>query len=414
MKVKSNYLERLIKESMMSGNKPIRESVTSGDIESGRPTLVSLTRKTLNRVYHELAGVQPTKSQIATVFGVRYEYVNNDETDAVDLHVDNRNYGGQYHMDSEVAGPNSNMAKSDIFKVDGYVYQVIEAGDYTSLSTKELTEKVLTGKLRLVTDSIEVHGQESDENIQKLRFVINQWRANVRSRRLRSDISIEMIQDMAAMGLDGDRAIEDLLSVAISEEINSDIINKLITVALKEQAYEPYQKDVSDYYVGRDIIAKALRMAGKIQAETTFTPTYLLASVEVAALVRASGQVDENDMIVGTNMRLMTDTKTQGHYMLVGVKEKFEEGDDGRGLDTVSAVYLSPFMEEDLGGTFMVSTDTESLQPAIGIITRYALSSAPLFDEITKPSKTHNGEDWVESANKCPFARMCVVNLGDR
>lgn len=396
-------IDKLLYESNSNG-RLVEDN--SGNMVTGRPTLVSLTRKVFNKIYDELAGVQPTKSQIATVFGVRYQYVNKDQTQRSDINLDNRNYGGEFNMDSVLDAPGVNMAQKDYFTKEGYVFQVITAGDYSTYTFDELYGKVFTGDLVLVTDAIIPHTKEEDE-IQKTEFTINQWTAMVRTRKLKTDMSIELLTDMAAQGLDGDSAVEDLLSVAIAEEINTDIISKLVTVSIKEKRATPYMFDTTEYFAGRDLVARACRMAAQVTLDTSFKPTYLLASTHVAALISSSGLVDEDHRIVGTKMRLVVDTKTPVHYMLVGVKKQFD------GLDTVSSVYYSPYIEEDEAGTFMVAGDYESLQPVIGIINRYALSTSPSFPDIVKPAKNYDGEDWVAAANKCQLSRMCLVDLKD-
>ena len=396
-------IDKLLYESNSNG-RLVEDN--SGDMVSGRPTLVSLTRKVFNKIYDELAGVQPTKSQIATVFGVKYQYVNKDQTQRKDINLDNRNYGGEFNMDNVLDAPGVNMAQKDYFTKEGYVFQVITAGDYSTYTFDELYGKVFTGDLILVTDAIIPHTKEEDE-IQKTEFTINQWTAMVRTRKLKTDISIELLTDMASQGLDGDSAVEDLLSVAIAEEINTDIISKLVTVSIKEKRATPYMFDTTEYFAGRDLVARACRMAAQVTLDTSFKPTYLLASTHVAALISSSGLVDDEHRIVGTKMRLVVDTKTPVHYMLVGVKKQFD------GLDTVSSVYYSPYIEEDEAGTFMVAGDYESLQPVIGIINRYALSTSPSFPDIVKPAKNYDGEDWVAAANKCQLSRMCLVDLKD-
>ncbi|QMV28951.1 head vertex protein [Aeromonas phage AP1] len=405
-KVVSKKIQDLIKESGMSGR--LVES-SSGDIVTGRPSLVSLTRKTFNKIYDELAGVQPTTDPVANVFGVRYEYISEDNQSHRDINLDNRNYGGEFDMAAVAALPagSAGMVSKTYFASEGYVFQVINDGDYSG-DLNSLFENVFTGNLRLVVDAIVPNTQE-DKEIQKTRYVMNKWKSVVRSRKLKSNITLELLQDMGGMNMDGDAAVEDLLSVAIAEEINSDIIMKLVTVASKEVKATPYNVATTEYFAGRDLVARACRMAAQITLDTTFKPTYILASAHVAALIQTSGLVDDQHRIIGTKMKLIVDTKTPVHYMLVGVKAKFDDS-----VDTVSAVYYSPYIEEDEAGTFMVAADPDALQPVVGIISRYALSTSPDFRKIeSNPAKVYDGEDWVGAANKSQLARMCMVEMKD-
>lgn len=402
---KKNTLAKLLAESQTSARLIVEAD--TGDMVSGRPTLVALTRKTFNKIYDQLAGVQPTRTQIANVFGVRYEYESKTKpTTTYDISLDYKNFGGEYHMDSGLPAPSAAMVSGDYFTTEGYVFQVIKDGDYTG-AFDTVFQMAYTGEIRLVADAIAYSTQEADD-IQDIRFVMNKWKSMVRSRKLKSEISLELLQDMAGMNMDGDAAVEDLLSVAIAEEVNSDIISKLVTVATKEKMAVPYLHDTTEYFAGRDLVARACRMAAQITLDTTFKPTYILASTHVAALIQASGLVDDEHRVVGTKMKLVIDAKTPVHYMLVGVKANLE------GLDTVSAVYYSPYIEDDDAGTFMITANPQALQPVVGVINRYALSTSPDFREIkADPSKVYDGEDWVAAANKSQLARMCMVQLKD-
>ncbi|UYD59333.1 capsid vertex protein [Aeromonas phage avDM6] len=402
---KKNTIAKLLSESQSSAR--LIQETDTGDMVSSRPTLVALTRKTFNKIYDQLAGVQPTRTQIANVFGVRYQYESKEQpTETYDISLDYKNFGGHYHMDSNLPAPTSTMVAGDYFTLNGYVFQVIKPGDYTG-AFSDIFKMAYTGEIRLVADAIEHSTQESDD-IQDIRFVMNKWKSTVRSRKLRSQISLELLQDMGGMNMDGDAAIEDLLSVAIAEEVNSDIISKLVTVATKEQIAIPYLHDTTEYFAGRDLVARACRMAAQITLDTTFKPTYILTSTHVGALIQASGLVDDEHRVVGTHMKLVIDAKTPVNYMLVGVKANLE------GLDTVSAVYYSPYIEDDDAGTFMITADPHALQPVVGVINRYALSTSPDFRVIdADPSKIYDGEDWVAAANKSQLARMCMVQLKD-
>ncbi len=49
-------------------------------------------------------------------------------------------------------------------------------------------------------------------------------------------------------------------------------------VASKEVKATPYNVATTEYFAGRDLVARACRMAAQITLDTTFKPTYILAS----------------------------------------------------------------------------------------------------------------------------------------
>ena len=386
-------------------NDLIHESSGNANIEAGRPTLVALTRKTEEKIYKELVSVQPTTQPLATVYGMRYDYVTG--SDNLDIQLDHRVGGGKYKFkDNGLTGPTAAMTAGQIFGYDDYVFEVIKAGDYlTGVTTVEdLYRKVVTGDLRHVADGFESHDhQDGTETVQDTRFVLNRWVAYVRSRKLKCPTTLELVYDMERQGLNADLAIEDLLATAIAEEINSDIMSKLLAISIKEPAMDLVSY-TTPYYRGRELIDRACVAAAEIEWWTSFPATYVVASYKVAGMIRASGQVGDNDVIKGTNLKLFMDSNAIVDYMMVGAKYEDPSG----GLDNASGLYYSPLVESDDAGSFLITTDYSSLQPSIGIITRYALSAFPSFADIEAGAKP-NGDDWLKTANTSQFVHTIPV-----
>lgn len=374
----------------------LNESNTSANIEQGRPALVGLTRKINDKIFKDICGIQPTSQPRATVYGVRYDLVSGDESR--EIQAGHRTGTGKYPFkDHELAGGSTGMVSGDHFSEFDYVFGVIKDGDYDGLSETELLGKVLSGDLRLVTDADD---DDARTEVQSSRFIMDRWQSDVRSRRIKSPTTWELLTDMQNNGLDGSSAVEDLLATSISEEINSDIIMKTITVAKKGTPLDLSNGEL--YQQGRSLIAKALELGADIHQNTTFPATFVLASPKVASAIRASGQVSNNDIIDGTNLKLVTDGKAIGEYMLVGSKLEFD------GLDTVAPIHYSPYTETDGAGTYLIATDSENLQPVPALISRYAITSSPDFSDI---DGVKDGEDWEALASNSPLATLVIVNL---
>lgn len=384
------------------------ESSGASAIQAGRPTLTGLTRKVTSLLYTDLVGIQETKSPLATVFGVRYDLQSQDGNRWIDAQLNHKVGSGQFHFgDTGLSGPTATMSVGDYFLVSDYVFEVIVAGDYSTVTdVKTAFSKVFTGALRPVADGIPAGGQQDGtEVIQESRFILNRWQAEVRSRKLKCPITIESLQDMEAMGMDGQGMVEDMIASAMAEDINSDIIMRLITVSSKMPALD--LSKVETYYKGRYLLERAAEMYGKIKSTTTFDPTFLLCSSTVGAILMGGGQVDNDMTIRGTGMKLYLDNDAEMEYMVVGARYKLED----ETYSCAAPVFFSPFINEDGVGTFLVTRDVKNLQPVLGLISRYAISAPPTSSAMAPGAAVASGENWQLAANKSEFAWACEIVL---
>lgn len=389
-------------------NQLIQESSGTSGIASGREALIALTRKTQEKIYKELVSTQPTSQPMATVYGMKYEYQFQADT-THDIQLDYITSGGKYQFgNSGLSIPTDGMFKGDKFVHSDFVFSVLEDGDYEYLNAKPVEEAqklAVRGKLRIVADAADPDSyQEPDSNVAESRFLINKWSARVCSRKLKSPTTIELLYDMERQGLNADLAVEDLLSTAIAEEINIDIITKLITISQKEDPATLVS--TVPYYKGRELIARACSSAAEIEWWTSIPATYLVASYKVCGIIRASGQVGDDDIIRGTGLKLIMDGNSMVDYMMVGGKME-----DPTGLDHASGLFYSPFQESDEAGSFLVTADYSSLQPMIGVMTRYALSAFPTYDDVSRGTLVVQCDDWDGLANTSQFVHTIPVVL---
>ncbi|MGL6228650.1 MAG: hypothetical protein ACRC3J_05520 [Culicoidibacterales bacterium] len=416
---------------MKTYQKLLEESMASGNIAGGRPTILAITRKTNKKLYKTLVAEQPTSQPRATVYGVRYLF-ETDKGDMVQDVLDDRSTGtGQYSFADDslpVVRLDTDLTKYERFKYGNYKFETLVTGTRVTGATPELVyaslkKHVLTGKLRVITDSL---GEEDQsKNIQQTKFIMERWRCDVKSRKVRTMATNELLRDMEGMGLDGEAAIEDLLATTLSADINTDIITKLITIASRYSGIgakdgtvviplttEKFNEQM--YVAGNALVGIITQMSSKVATQTTFRPNWVLCSGPVGAILEASDLVefafDEEtetnySYIKSTGMRVVIDAKSFGDYIMVGYTGKAEDT-----LDTISPLYYAPYEQTDGGGTFTAMTviDQESLQPAFGMMTRYALCGAPSDDGVKGPI---DGEDWVELAGRSRLCMMCPVEI---
>lgn len=383
----------------------LKESNGTANIELGRPTLIALSRKVNEKIFSDTVSIQPTKQPLATVYGMRLNYVKPDNQD-YDALLDHKTTTGQYKLGgSGLPAPSTTQLARSKFVYDDFVFETIVDGDYvTGLTTiDDYSRMVLSGKLRIVADGIDY--TNDDQEVSECRFVLNRWSALVRSRKVKSPVTIELVQDMERQGLDANLAIEEMLSTMIADEINTDIISKLMCISTKATELN-LVNDTTTYYRGREIIDKICTLAAEIQWWTSIPANYVVASYKVCGIIRASGQLDENGLIRGTNIKLLFDGRSSVDYVMVGTK--YESDTDAS--DCSSGIFYSPYVDADGAGNFLVAVDTNGLQPVIGIVNRYALSAFPTYEQIEK-SKSPQGDDWVALANSSRFVMLAPVVL---
>ncbi|MDP1183561.1 hypothetical protein Q6285_30285, partial [Klebsiella pneumoniae] len=71
--------------------------------------------------------------------------------------------------------------------------------------------------------------ESADSVIAESKFTLDRWNLNIKSRKIKTDISIELMQDLEHNQMDANATVEDVLGTMLSEDINKDIIQKLFT-----------------------------------------------------------------------------------------------------------------------------------------------------------------------------------------
>lgn len=414
---------------MKTYQKLLSESMTSADNVNGRPTILAITRKTNKKLYKLLVAEQPTRQPIATVYGVKYSFESG--TSSKDILSDRATGTGQYSY-GDTSLPililDQVMIKNYRFRYSDFEFEVLRDG--TSISTADVFEvikalelAVLSGSIRIVNDAIGNDAMSQNKQIQQTNFTMERWTAELKSRKVRSLPTQELLKDMEGMGLDGEAAIEDLIATTLSTDINSDIISKLVTIAgrykgvgAKKGYFDVTLSDANFnkemYVVGNALVGVIAQMSAIVAAQSTFKPNWALCSSGAAAILESSNLVEHDydddgikfSYIKSTGMRIVIDSKSFGEYVMVGFTGKADDT-----LDTISPLYYSPYEQSDGGGTFtaLEVLDQESLQPAFGMMSRYALCAAPSTD-IGKTGPI-NGEDWVELSGRSQLCMICPI-----
>ena len=276
-----------------------------------------------------------------------------------------------------------------------------------------------------ITSKFETAGAD----IAEAKFQIDKWQTQVKSRKLKTSLTVELAQGLEANGFDASNFIDDLLATEMADEINKDILQSLVTVSKRYKVEGITDTGFIDLSyasapeAGRSLYRMVCEMVSHIQRSTSFTATFAVASTRAAAVLAASGwlkhQAGDDEYLsenaygfLANGLPLYCDTNTPLDYVIVGVVEDI--GDK----EVVSSIFYAPYTEGiDLDdpehvGAFKVIVDPESLQPSVALLVRYALSANPYTvakDE--KEARIIDGGDMDKMAGRSDLSVLLGVKL---
>ena len=376
------------------------ESVQSDDIATAKPNLLSLTRATTKLIYLDLVATQYLSQPSAALYGVKYLNPNGDLTFSTGA-----TYTGKFgakereSLQTLTIENASTFAKGQYFLYNNVVFKVMTASPFgATITATDVSDLIMlgigNGTIRMVSDSADVEQLESTENISDARFEIRKWTAEVKTRKIKTELTVELAQDLEANGFDAPATIEDLLATEIAEETNKDIIQSLITVSkrlkikgITDSGYIDLSSvDVPMSQHGRDLYHYICEMVASIQRDTSYSPNYVVASTRVASILSSSGWLKQDPSqpqnafgMLNNGLFVFVDTNSPLDYAIVGVKDKY--GD----TEAIGSLFYAPYVagipsdetDVDRVGTYKVITDPKSLSPKILLMTRYALCVNP-------------------------------------
>ncbi|MCW0507045.1 hypothetical protein [Aeromonas piscicola] len=368
------YLDKLVKESI--------------DVETGRDELVAISAKVSAKIYKKLVCEQPTTQPIATVFGIKQKVAGKDP---FVVHMQEHITGA---FDLSSASPEANLSFMPGEKIkdeSGIVVEALVPFNSENADMSSVWSLLLSGKVRVLNDVPE------QAVIQESNIEISRWRTKVGSRLIRFDASMEMLQDLESQFEDSQDVVYNVIGNVVSEQVNSEIILKLISLAKKEKDLSLINYETS-YYRGRELIIKAAELVADIKKNNA-TPTFVLCTPKVEAQLKASGQVTGN-IIDGLELEIVVDVKTPADYLLVGCAS------DER--LTPCSLYYSPLVEEEQDITMLFTREMLNFQPSYGANIRYALSAIDL-DEVDGGKVLEM--DWNKLANSSHYTSLIRVQM---
>lgn len=398
----------------------LRESTVTASNSLGRPQLQALTRAVNNLIFSDLVAIQPTSVPISALYGLNY--LNRDLTPTF---LTPATYGGEVGDRSEidVVQQDHQYKAGDLFVSDDTVYKVIEPinlNSYGAASIEEsLFKAMVDSKIRFFSDAASPSKFEDPKTeIASAKFLMHKWQVEVKTRKLKTEYTNELMEDLEANQCDSENTIIDLLATTASEEINKDVIQKLITVSrrYKVEGVCPDAilslEDIQDAPAqARELYRYVCEMSAHMQRVTSFTGTYVLASCRVVAMLQASGWMSESDHPLSEGrlrcgLEVYSDTTATFDYVIVGCKHQIGE------MEHVGSLFYSPYTEADGAGAYRAVIDPSSLQHKVAIMSRYSLSVNPYT--VSNDFDAHQivtGDDWGALAGRSNMSLMLGVKL---
>ncbi|WVX87513.1 major head protein [Vibrio phage EniLVp02] len=210
-----------------------------------------------------------------------------------------------------------------------------------------------------------------------LEFTFDRWSSEVAAIKLKTPITLEVVQDMASMGISIDVVTEHIAD-HIADDINKDIFDKLRKIASRELTPVQVDQTLDEYNQARVMYAKIHAAAAKMERETGMTATYVLCSTEVYSKMLSSSFVtkseDETYAVANSGLYVVHDKYSApgDEYFVVGVKKRV--GDS----EMSALVYSTYDVDESILEYANPTIDPDSLQPIIPVLARYTVTAAPL------------------------------------
>lgn len=394
-------------------------------------TLVSFVSSVIKLIYTDLVAVNFTTTKSAVVYG--WSHLNENGDSIINTPATYSGKFGKKERESiDEVDVNNSYSKGDNFKYLDIVYEVIKDNPFGEVKDKSDVEKALAEGFFLGTIRYASEASDDDSGYKPAdsSIKLQSWKGLVRTRRAKIDSTVELLQDMErTLYGDAKQRLIDSVARILADEMNKDIIHKLITVSkryIPDGADSPVIDLLDDkrdqFIIGRDVYSTLSRMGGVINAKTKFEPSYIVCSPSVKSYLEISGFVDQKtnlpesskaSLILQNGLLVFEDTSAIFDYAVVGVNS-----------ENASSLYLSNFAiptkdvdnNTQLIGTHQIheTINPDDMSSSFMGISRYALTTCPYIMSEEDEKENRNvimGDNWNELANKSEMSLFVGFRL---
>lgn len=357
---------------MLENQKRFVEAETTnvtGGVDKWDPILVGMVRRMIPKlIAFDIAGVQPMTGPSGLVFTLRSRYSNQAGAEA---------------FISEFK-PQSGTGTQD-FTIFGGDFGGTDKVDYTAGYLTAIGENLGTGA--------------PNGEIKEMAFTVEKHSIIADTRKLKARWSTELEQDMRAIhGLSAEDELVSILNTEVAGELNRELLRKMYFVAKLGAAgtTTPGVFDLNADSNGRWAVERFKGLMFQIELERNAIMTesrrgkgnYIVTTSNVASALAMTGLLDavsssklDSGLVVDTTAATYAGTLLNGlavyidpyGYEVSGNVDFVMVGYKGA-TATDAAIIYSPYTPIEL--TKVV--DTNSFQPAVGMMTRQAISNQPM------------------------------------
>ena len=434
--------EAMLSEASISGAQfggAFSGSANNADVNAtGRagydPIIISLIRRAMPQMMaFDLCGVQPMSAPTGLIFALRARYGDSNEEAGVNspeafYNEVFPNYSGTAFnngTDSAHAthGPNANQGTADDAETSnpfnvGRSNSLGTAGDVEDINGVDAHDTTWTNNpfsdaagpnpaLNLGynpndgTDSLMAEGtspygmttrEGEGDNFREMSFTIERTAVEAKTRALKSEYTMELVQDLKAVhGLDAEAELSNILSTEILAEINREVVRTMLSQAVygcqdtsSAGVFDLIADGQGRWSVERQkgLMLQLEKEANKIAFETRRGKgNFILCSANVASALTMAGLLDyasglQDNLNVDVNSGTFAGTlngrtkvyvdpyATSGDYCVIGYK----------GTNNMDAgMFYCPYVPLQM----VRAVAQETFQPKIGFKTRYGMVSNP-------------------------------------
>ena len=380
------------------------------------PIIISLVRRAMPQMMaFDLCGVQPMSAPTGLIFALRARYGdNNTDPSSAEAFYDEAfpNFSGTAFNTGAPAthGAGANTASATNPFAVGRASNLGESADGGSdglgntagthvndpFSDTAGSAAAAANYNPTMTEGTTPYGMTTREgegdNFREMSFTIERTAVEAKTRALKSEYSMELVQDLKAVhGLDAEAELSQILSTEILAEINREVVRTMISQAklggqglTTNGIFDLIADGQGRWSVERQkgLMLQIEKEANQIAFETRRGKgNFILCSANVASALTMAGLLDyssglQDNLTVDTTSGVFAGTlngrtkvyvdpyATAGDYIVVGYK----------GANNMDAgMFYCPYVPLQM----VRAVSQETFQPKIGFKTRYGMVSNP-------------------------------------
>lgn len=372
------------------------------------PIIISLVRRAMPQMMaFDLCGVQPMNAPTGLIFALRARYGDSMDPTAPEAFYQEAfpNYSGTAFGTTapETHGTNVDKAGTTTDPFDPFA--AANDGGNTSggatsvngpFTTTAGSASAATGYNPTMAAGTSPYGmstrQGEGDNFREMSFTIERTAVEAKTRALKSEYTMELVQDLKAVhGLDAEAELSQILSTEILAEINREVVRTMISQA-KLGAQGLTTNGIFDLIADgqgrwsverqKGLMLQIEKEANKIAFETRRGKgNFILCSANVASALTMAGLLDYSSglqdnlnvdvtsgiyagVLNGRTKVYVDPYATAGDYIVVGYK----------GSNNMDAgMFYCPYVPLQM----VRAVAQETFQPKIGFKTRYGMVSNP-------------------------------------